>query len=301
MAGWGEAIGEGAEAFSQALHPTMSYNIAKAQQQIQAGIQKERLEMDKELQAMQMERLQLTVDADRKKMEDDLKKEKLARESDKLINISKMIGKFPKSEGATGGEKGKGAPKKGQPFGALKQVEDRFGADDETLLGAYELAGKKAPLALKKRIGEAALTDYERELRDLKIESEESLIEQRTAAAEASRRQRIGGGAGTMTERFIAELLDPNTSDDRKALIERQMFGNKTMIDGVPINEISKALNDFYPEFAGRRMDIPENLKDDPVALYRHVAKLLKQTQDGSPADDIDLNDKETTVDDLYN
>lgn len=197
--GTGQALGVGAEAFSGALSSTLNYKVAIAQQQLQVGMQKERLAMDKQRQAMEMETAQQALDrsniaeqAEKEALKDRIRKGELARESDKLINLSKVIGGFPKSEGVAGGEKGKGAPKKGMKFAALQQGV--FGQDinPERLLEAYNLAGKKAPLSLLTQITEMNLTPHEEELRRLGIESEESLIEQRRAAAGASRAKTAG-------------------------------------------------------------------------------------------------------------
>lgn len=279
--GTGFALGEGAEAFQGALFPTLNYRIARAQQQLQVGMQKERLAMDKEKQAISIQALQQDMQTqaiEQRTAEEELKdkvhKGELARESDKLINIVKQ---FPVSEGAK--KKEKGAPRAGQPFAAFQQ--DDF--DDEKLLEAYNLAGRSAPLSLQKRVAEKAITPHEREMRRLDIESEESLIEQRKAAAAASRRPKAA--AGTLTERDRARLLDPNISEDEKVLIRQSLFGNKTTVNGVPMEEIESMLDKSYPVgLGGIRAGLPPELRDDPIAMYRHGAELVNELRGQIPS-----------------
>lgn len=292
--GLGYALGEGAEAFSGTFSSTRNYKIAIAQQQLQVSMQKERLAMDQQRQAMEMETMQQALDrsniaeqVEKEALKDKIRKGELARESDKLINLSKVIGGFPKSEGAKADKKG--APKKGV-----------FGQDisPERLLEAYDLAGRKAPLSLQKRVAESTITDYEQQLRDLGIESEESLIEQRTAAAEASRRE--GTVPSTQGERWVAKLLDPNVSQDEKNIIKQKFLGNKATVDGVPLIELERMARLLYPEFAGVRTGIPENIDPNSVAFLRHLATKFKEGQGGSPPP-VDLGDEEITVDSLFN
>lgn len=280
--GLGRALGAGAEAFQGALLPTLNYRMAIAQNQLQAGMQKERLAMDKESQAINIRALQQDMQTQaieqrtaEEELKDKIRKGELARESDKLINLAKaskdlekatpQLKKFPKS-------------KEGKPFAVSQPSE--FGIpeiDEEKLLEAYNLAGKKAPLSLLTSISEANLTEHELEMRRLDIESEESLIEQRRAAAEASRRPKVG--AETQKDRDRRKLLDPNTPEDERNLIARDLLGGKTTIGGIPINDISRVYNDLFPEFAGVRTGLPEGIEENSIEAMRHVARIIKQEQ----------------------
>jgi hypothetical protein len=59
--GWGYAAGEGAEAFSNALWPTLNYQVSRAQQQLQAGIEKEKLRLQQEQAKLEAEATRVAI------------------------------------------------------------------------------------------------------------------------------------------------------------------------------------------------------------------------------------------------
>jgi hypothetical protein len=59
--GWGYAAGEGAEAFSNALWPTLNYQVSRAQQQLQAGIEKEKLRLQQERAKLEAEATRVSI------------------------------------------------------------------------------------------------------------------------------------------------------------------------------------------------------------------------------------------------
>lgn len=280
-------IGALLSGISGSLAQGRDYNLAVARARKSAELRLRGIELQERESELSRLRVQQATEESRIKTlaaTEDLKAE--LRQSRRETAAEKTIAEYEEavSEPITSAvrEIGAGRPVRGGPERRVRRLGRKAAS-------AYETLGREVPARLEEQLQ----TPFARREREAGVGLKEAQI------AESERRAaRPVGVAGTQTERFIAELLDPNTPADRRELIERQMFGSKTTVDGVSLTDISRILNDAYPEAFGLRPNLPEDLKNDPVKLYRHGAQLIKQAQ-GNIGLVPDL-DADITVDSLF-
>lgn len=174
--GWGYAVGEGAEAASEALHTTLNYKTALALQQVRVGIEKEKLAMDKDRQAMDMERIQQAIDVGkieeqeaRADLKGKLREERLIRKGEHFISQAKSLEKM------AGRETPSGKP----PWQAGAIPEISAGRKVE----AFDMAGREAPLKIQNLAEEEAMTPFQKKLRDTEFAALEAGISSTQALA----------------------------------------------------------------------------------------------------------------------
>lgn len=268
--GLGFAIGEGVEAGVGAFQSTLNYKLALAQQQLQAGAQAETRRLREERQAFEVEKFDFEKTAIERERKEAILERAEAKELRELT--------FPEPSGIDVTKSVAG----GRASSIDKEVKR---------VRRERLTAKLFPETLKPT-GGPKVKGFTAGQSLGYVDEQGNFVQTGKVPSGPTR------DTSTQTERFMLKLLDPNTSTDERALIERQMFGNKTGIDGVSFVDISRILNDVYPESFGERPGLPENLKGDPVALYRHGAQLVKELQ-GEPSPD--LGGGEITVDDFFN
>lgn len=161
--GLGYAVGEGAEAFSGALHSTLNYKVALALQQLRVGIEKEKLAMDRDRQAVDMERIQQAIDTEAIEQktknlayESKLADANLKIKGERFISQAKMLDKI-RDERSPSGKRS---------FVSTQIPEISAGRKVE----AFDMAGREAPLAIENLAEEEAMTPFDIKLRDAKLE-----------------------------------------------------------------------------------------------------------------------------------
>lgn len=159
----------------------------------------------------------------------------------------------------------------------------------EELSTAYQRVGLEVPPSIEEQLK----TPIQRRARKADIEFKEA-----QTVESVRRAARPVDGAGTQKERDRAKWLSLDTPEDERALIERDLFGGKTTIDGVSLNDIRITTNILYPESFGIREGVPEGIDPNSFELIRHVAQLVKQGQGTTGL--VPIPDQEITVDSLF-
>lgn len=145
---------------------------------------------------------------------------------------------------------------------------------------AYDVLDREVPA----RLEEVTMTPTQRRARKADIELKEA-----QTVESVRRAARPVGGVGTQTERFIAELLDPNTAPDRRQLIEREMFGDDPTVDDVSTVVIRRILDTLHPVGRlGGREGVPEGIDPNSYEFLKYGARLAKGILGESGVDGID-------------
>lgn len=207
--GLGQALGAGAGAFSGAFQSTLNYKLALAQQQMQAGAQAERVRLAQERQQFEREKFEF----DRNAINETNRINREQNKFDRAVNEQERKESERKrsltKEGVAESLAEARVPK---PSGAqITQQVAQGKAVDTTQLGTPEFLARKE-------------------------EQFKLLATPKTRTTPT-----------TANERFIAKLLDENTSDEERALIEK--FTSKGIPDVVWGNQNANDKLDIVKEY----------------------------------------------------
>ncbi len=165
--------------------------------------------------------------------------------------------------------------------------EPRPGAEE--LSAAYQRVGLEVPPAIEEQL----VTPFGRREREADVAFKEAQTVE--SVRRAARPVDVGG---TQKDRDRAKWLSPDTSEDERALIERDLFGDKATFDGVPLTEIYRMANNLYPEFAGVRRGVPEGIDPHGLEFLKLVTRKFKELQGDVGL--VPIPDQEITVDSLF-
>lgn len=279
-------IGALLSGISGSLAQGRDYNLAVARARASAGLRLRQIELDERESELSRLRVQQATEESRIKTlaeREDLKAQ--LRQSRRETEAEKTIAEYEEAVSepilSTVREIGAGRAVPGGPERRVRRLGRKAAS-------AYETLDREVPARLEEQLQ----TPFARREREAKLESEQALGAQRRRAA------RPVGGPQTQKERDRAKWLSLDTSEDERALIERDLFGGKTTVDGVSLSDIRSTLNTLYPESFGIREGVPEGIDPNSVEFLRHGAQLIKQAQ-GNIGLVPDL-DADITVDSLF-
>lgn len=270
MAGWGYAAGEGAEAFAGSLQGMLNYRLARAQQQMQVGIEKERLRLDQQKAILDQERIDQDIRQSQAYIEnlaaETGRKEKELAMKERIQKTAETTAesKFPKP--TTADVMGQAKKGRGFPTSALEKKGKEQFAKREEFVGRVMTEGfpKENPLSYSELKADVILRPdkYSKETRDFFM-------------------TRNSQDGSTQEERYIERLLDPDVSEEKKKLIRQVM--NIDEIDSVPIDDINKVLNNLYPisPVTGKRANLPEDMNPGSFEFLQHGADLINRLKSG--------------------
>lgn len=266
------------------LAQARDYNLAVANARVSAGIRMQQLELQGERTELERIRVQqateesrIKTQAERFDLQAQIADEKRKNAAREIVEEYEEAVSRPLTSAVKEIRAGRsviGGPEKRVRRLARKAV------------GAYETLDREIPAGLREQL----LTPSGRKLQEAELESEQALTEQRRRPARPV--------TGTQKERDRAKWLSLDTPEDERALIERDLFGGKTTVDGVSLSDIRSTLNTLYPESFGFREGVPENIDPNSIEFLRHGAQLIKQAQDTTGL--VPFPDAEITSDSLF-
>lgn len=281
-------IGALLSGISGSLAQGRDYNLAVASARQSAGLRLRGIELQEREAELNRLRVQQAMEETRIKTlaeTEDLKAQ--IRQSRRETEAEKTIAEFEEAttEPIVSAVREIGAGR-AVPGGPERRVR-RLG---RKAASAFETLGREVPARLEEQLQ----TPFARREREADVGFKEAQI------AESERRAaRPVAGPQTQKERDRAKWLSPDTSEEERALIERDLFGGRTTVDGVSLSDIRSTLNTLYPESFGFREGVPEGIDPNSIEFLRHGAQLIKQAQGGVGL--VPDPDAEITVDSLYN
>lgn len=269
------AIGELLRQLTGTLQQGRDFNLQRANARASATIRIQQFQLDKEKQALGEERTRQAISASKTEqkareleLRRDLAEEKRERRAEGIIARGKA-------------ELTAGVPREGQPFAVAEEFGDRTptarriplsegqeAVSDIDIEGAFAEVGRPVPTRIAAGIEERALSPFARRLREAELGSVEALAASRRAPKVATESQK---------DRDRRKFLDPNTPEDQRELIAKDLFGDEAMVNGVRGTDISRILNLLYPlTRTGGRRGVPKGIDPNSPEFIEHGADIVK-------------------------